>query len=268
MQKKPALQPEIDNRLRAYASTLRTGSLSDALRRAAEKWPVYATVTGAALAMASNASASIIYSGLLDTTVSLGSKQKSANRTTGGSVLLKSGSGAPIGSFQLVVAHHAGSGIRGAVIGVGGSQLNLLGSSELLARLSSGAAISGAAATGSNFFGTGFRFVDYERVFSTSRHTYGWSKTKGFGGFSFFNSVADQKDYGWIRLQYGIGKSGLINSLTAVDWAYDDSGAAIIAGDTGLSSTPEPSTMALSLLAAGAAGVGALRKRRAAAKIR
>ncbi|HEX4136193.1 MAG TPA: PEP-CTERM sorting domain-containing protein [Bryobacteraceae bacterium] len=263
---KPRLK--LDDRLNTYTTTVRTSAAASALKRTAEKWPIYATVTGAALAMASNASASIIYSGLLDSTVSLGSKQKSANRTTGRSVLLKSGSGAPIGSFQLVVAHHAGSGIKGAVIGVGGSQLNLLGSSELLARLSSGAAISGAAATGSNFFGTGFRFVDYERIFSTSRHTYGWSKTKGFGGFSFFNSVTDQKDYGWIRLQYGIGKNDLINSLTAVDWAYDDSGAAILAGDTGLSSTPEPSTTALSLLAAGAAGVEALRRRGAAAKTR
>jgi hypothetical protein len=49
--------------------------------------------------------------------------------------------------------------------------------------------------------------------------------------------------------------------VTLVDWAYDTSGAQIFAGDTG---TPEPSTFALSGLAALALGAKGLRSWRAA----
>ncbi|HEX4133616.1 MAG TPA: PEP-CTERM sorting domain-containing protein [Bryobacteraceae bacterium] len=63
-------------------------------------------------------------------------------------------------------------------------------------------------------------------------------------------------------MQYTVGSDGLVNSLTAIDWAYQTDGSAILAGDTGIPSTPEPSTAALALLAMGAAGVAALRRRR------
>jgi hypothetical protein len=49
--------------------------------------------------------------------------------------------------------------------------------------------------------------------------------------------------------------------VTLIDWAYDTSGAQIPAGDTG---TPEPSTLALSGLAALALGAKGLRRWRAA----
>jgi hypothetical protein len=65
--------------------------------------------------------------------------------------------------------------------------------------------------------------------------------------------------YGWIRV-----KIDRVNSTYLVkDWAYDDSGAAILAGNTGQGFVPEPGT--LGLLAAGSAGVLAMRRRRKAA---
>ena len=90
----------------------------------------------------------------------------------------------------------------------------------------------------------------------------------GIAGFQLANG-----DYGWIRLKLtdlGLNQpfstvlggsplgngQGYADKVTVVDWAYENSGAAIKAGDV-----PEPS--ALALLAAGAVGIGAFRRRKA-----
>jgi hypothetical protein len=72
--------------------------------------------------------------------------------------------------------------------------------------------------------------------------------------------------YGWAELSISLtggDHSGFPNGpdVTLVDWAYNLSGAEIPAGDTG---TPEPSTLALSGLAALALGAKGLRSWRAA----
>ena len=64
--------------------------------------------------------------------------------------------------------------------------------------------------------------------------------------------------FGWIRIN---GGPTLSFPATIVDWAYDDSGAGIL---TGAGIVPEPSSLALGCLAAGAAGLVAWRKRKAA----
>jgi hypothetical protein len=65
--------------------------------------------------------------------------------------------------------------------------------------------------------------------------------------------------YGWIRVDIDRAAAKFV----VKDWAYDDSGAAILAGDTGNGFVPEPGT--LGLLAAGSAGLVAMRRRRKAA---
>ena len=57
--------------------------------------------------------------------------------------------------------------------------------------------------------------------------------------------------YGWIEAE--VSEDG--STLSLISWAYDDSGASIIAG-----AVPEPTAMAL--LAMGAVGVGAYRRRK------
>lgn len=74
-----------------------------------------------------------------------------------------------------------------------------------------------------------------------------------------------QQDYGWVWLEFTQGTNGLANAITAEDWAYENSGSPIHAGDTGLSAAPEPSTAAMALLSGGAAGIVALRRRRISA---
>jgi len=74
-------------------------------------------------------------------------------------------------------------------------------------------------------------------------------------GFKFL--VGAQTDYGWVRIT-GTGP----NAKTVIDFAYENTGAAIAAGATG-QAVPEPSSISLGLLALGCVGVAALRSRRA-----
>jgi hypothetical protein len=83
--------------------------------------------------------------------------------------------------------------------------------------------------------------------------------------FSFDNSGTT--NYGWIELKATtIGVSGGISAYSATlgDWAYDDSGVKILAGQT--AAVPEPATATLAMggaLVAGAAGLRRWRKQRA-----
>jgi MYXO-CTERM domain-containing protein len=88
---------------------------------------------------------------------------------------------------------------------------------------------------------------------------FGPGNSNGFLGFE--NAAGD---LGWMQVQVSFDSGGFPTQLEVISWAYNDvAGAAIDAGQTSESSaTPEPSTAALGLLALGAAGILALRKRR------
>ena len=87
--------------------------------------------------------------------------------------------------------------------------------------------------------------------------TPGFTGTTAFMGVEFFSEAANEELFGWIRIN---GGPTLGFPATIVDWAYEDSGAGILTGATGV---PEPSSLALGCLAAGAAGLAAWRKRKA-----
>ncbi len=54
---------DLEHRLEAYFATLRSSSLSEAVKRSAERWQLYAAVTGSAVAMMTGVSASTLASG-------------------------------------------------------------------------------------------------------------------------------------------------------------------------------------------------------------
>jgi hypothetical protein len=271
--KKRVRQPELDNRLRAYAATIRLSPSRDLLRRSAEKWPVYAAVTGAALAMSSGASASIIYSGVINNTAAASAPSSGQSRYAEASVQLKNGTGGLLSrSFFLVNARRQFLNSRAGLAAIFGGSVRFLANSFSLKQLSSGAVISAGAANscGCTAFIPGTHGVAERGIYTSGGQTYpihyGWSRTKAFAGFSFNpSSTGGKTDYGWVRLQFVVGQDGALDSITAIDWAYQDDGSAILAGDTGVSGAPEPSTAALTFLALGAAGVEALRRRRRAA---
>ena len=98
-------------------------------------------------------------------------------------------------------------------------------------------------------------------------------------GSGFLGIKLSSGNYGWVRLRFeDLGPNqhlvdffpggtlqdgqGFTDRFTIVDWAYENTGGAITAGDMGSpAAVPEPS--ALALLAAGAAGLAAFRRRKA-----
>jgi hypothetical protein len=84
------------------------------------------------------------------------------------------------------------------------------------------------------------------------------NSSNNYLGFRFVNeALGNQVQFGWVQIQFG----ATLADRTIIGYAYENTGAAIGAGVF----VPEPSTMALfSVMAAGALGVRAWRKRKAA----
>lgn len=88
-----------------------------------------------------------------------------------------------------------------------------------------------------------------------------WASTEqAFGAFRLAAGGGTYK-YGWIRLQWtDTGNDGYLDTLTAIDWAYESTpDAAIQAGDMG--AAPEPTRALLALAGAGAAFLRRRRRR-------
>jgi hypothetical protein len=94
---------------------------------------------------------------------------------------------------------------------------------------------------------------------ATSPNPLNFNSSNNIVGFRFQNeAMANQIQYGWMR----ISLSGTASSQprAIVEYAYENTGVGILAGQV-----PEPTTMALlGVMAAGALGVRAWRKRKAA----
>lgn len=107
--------------------------------------------------------------------------------------------------------------------------------------------------------------TQYHRGIGTQpiQNPHNWPvSSPGFFGFSL-KTRSGQVDYGWIRMEYTESQNDLPDSITIEDLAFTTDGSPILAGETG--EAPEPATGGLALLAAGAAGVAALRRKRATA---
>jgi hypothetical protein len=83
--------------------------------------------------------------------------------------------------------------------------------------------------------------------------------TPEFIGFRFNTATpsSPQYDYGWLEFVYTDDSHGVPDSLTFLAGAYNDEAGSAIS-----TPTPEPGAAGLMLLALGAAGVTALRRRR------
>jgi hypothetical protein len=87
------------------------------------------------------------------------------------------------------------------------------------------------------------------------------NSTSNYVGFRFQNEAAgNQTQYGWFQMSFGTSATDPARAI--IGYAYENTGLPINVGDTGV---PEPTTTALlGVMAAGAFGVRAWRKRKAA----
>jgi LPXTG-motif cell wall-anchored protein len=272
-------------RLDAYRHTV--CSRQNVSRGKLESWHTYAAVAGSALAMASNVSANTIVSSGAITNVfaSAAEGHHTAAFTLDGK------------AFSLRLSHGSMAGQQTGIAALGHPQSaaifwheafstpaagHMYGTSSGVKRLLSGAVISAHA--GSAGHGTGRNVWD-PTLFAS------WS-VAGDAGFNFAGGAGmrrvgtwqpgevgfvgveldsnGENYFGWLKLEYFQSEDGLPQSIELLAEAYNEmAGSLIMAGHisndvpTGPpSGAPEPATAALGLLAAGAAGVLAWRRRR------
>lgn len=235
------LSPKVDI-LKSYRSLTRRAQASS------RDWRTFAAATGAALAASSSASADIIHQ-TVNKTITLGQHSGLLNQT-----LVNVG---PLGTGTLLDGNNYNAGLR---VGSNfahyfiGQAIHRFGGSEVVGKpIGSGYSIT----AGKNFGALG-AFLTFEGLINYNQFH---STAVAPSNSAFFGFKASNGDLGWVRLT-DTGTAGHVpTSVTLVDYAYNNvAGGSIYAGEGIL--TPEPGSMGLSLLALGAAGVVALRRRR------
>jgi MYXO-CTERM domain-containing protein len=223
-------------------------------------WGAYAAAAGGALAMSTNASASII-SSTLDLTVSITPGPHRASFSVGG---VGVGFSVRTGGRTSVPQRYGSAALFGRGTSSGGPSSNLphlnfkgIGGPYTAKRYMTGQSILAGGAADS------FAIVLHKStnfgVLGVNKGSFGPGASNGFVGFS--NAAGD---LGWLHIHVTADGDGFATQVEVISWAYNDvAGAPIAAGQTTeAAATPEPGTAALGLLALGAAGILALRKRR------
>jgi hypothetical protein len=261
---------DLNRQLDAYAAVAKLPERNPRSRWG--KWTTYAAATGAALAGASAASADIFYSGKIDI----------SGRNVG--VPLGSATGidfqARTHMFRHLVSSTNGSGFRAPSANL--FKETLVGGGQGLHALFFGSFASGAPISGNSnqlhafvdyvgtvathgghvetrnlgFIGFPSQHISYQpgvvkRTLLLGFETY---KKEGFGPNGY--GPIPGSEVGWVRVQFDTNWPG---SFEIFDYAYNTDGP-IDAGQT--SATPEPNYLPLMLLAGGATGVLAWKRRR------
>jgi MYXO-CTERM domain-containing protein len=206
--------------------------------------------------MSTNADAAIIY-GTLGQSVSIGTVASNitAAKTFQVSVVQKEFESIYLRRFSAIGS--AASSANAKIIGVVGLA-TVGGATSGGGHAAKNFALNAPIGVSQHFSGHGGTFLEKHTSGNALRGFFGGDQT-GFVGFS--NGFGN---YAWIRLSVSdAGSPGYTNELTVIDYAYNTvAGETIDAGEGIPTSTPEPSTSALGLLASGAAGIAVWRRRR------
>jgi hypothetical protein len=236
----------------------------------------YAAAAGASLGLAGTADAAIIYSGVLNQSVMI--SPAAASTATNLSFPMDGAGNGFLANVSFALNTTAFTSFASSMVnGNAGVQANgvaaFLGANPNAAdKLAAGAVIS-AGGTFSALFGGNQR---YQTVTSSGLgpNFFGNISNPFTNGVSAFVGIklgtGATASYGWIRLiledladnpvgALGADGANYFDKVTIVDWAYDDTGAAITAGATAPALNAPDS---LALLALGAAGMGAFRRRK------
>jgi PEP-CTERM motif-containing protein len=243
---------ELDSRLSDYSAGAHLSGAASKLRGRVGNWPIYAAAAGSALAMATGASANSIVWGTYDpNTNSVEPKGIGVSSQKFGQFGL--------GPGYLLLIKASSLALDSVALSVNGGPQNKVhifeapGSSGLARNFAISSKIGQSA-------GPGASSAKIVRAHQAGSDFGDFSSGKpGFVGFSV-QTAGHGTDYGWLELEF-TEKNGLPYELTAEAFGLETDGQPILAGQA-----PEPGTLALSLLAAGAAGVSALRRRRTGLK--
>jgi hypothetical protein len=223
-------------------------------KRHLANWKAYALAGGASLAVGTNADAQIVFSSIDQSITGNGASSKLSFAVNGHAVV----------AFQ--THQRSLGGVSFGTAGIGArAGIKFYGSNGLAFNYARGAVIGrGLANLG---IGVGLRSVQKGAGGSWTTHgNFGsvvghHARAGTVAGYLGFRT--DSGDKGWIKIR--VGPSGETNAGVAITvdaYAYNSTpGGSINAGDMG--TVPEPGTMALVLMAAGAAGLTSIRRARA-----
>ncbi len=213
------------------------------------KWRTFAAVGGASLAAGTNADAGIVYSGPISESLS-----RPLGVTTFKSKLITIG------------------GFKESLFAGGGAAKGYVGFTHVTASKALGFAQNASGNAAKKYsFGNPIHVLasKINATVQTNNNgavhgSFGPGVVTGYVGFK-----APNGDLGWIKVQVSdTGSTGYPNEITVLGWAYNDvSGGSIYAGQTSSGAIPEPSSLALGLLATGSVGLAALRRARTRAKV-
>ncbi len=243
---------DLDARLRKY-SAMRAISIDvTSVRKRIGNWPIFAAAAGSALAMATSASASIITGTYI------------GGGPNGGFVVQTN---IPNIHQQLNILGYSGHLLMNASQ-AGNLAVSAVAMEIFTAPFFRSSNASASASFARNFAGgskisagAGSRKSNALEVAFTSGGKYYSPFAAGQPGYLGFalNVGNSNFDYGWIKMDFFLNPQSKL-ALEAISFGLEtNQNQSIAAGDTG---APEPGTMGLGILAAGAAGVMALRRRR------
>ncbi len=219
--------------------------LNSLLNRVDTRLAACAALAAAGAAVtATPAKADIIYSGVVNHNIPSTTAGVYLNVVTGGTT---TGSSTGLAGWDVNPWSTGGLGLfNSANPGGAGTYVTSTAGGTMTLNLALGSLISGA-----NFFGSNSSTAAGAAQFSLN-------SSNNLVGFRFLNEATGVLNYGWMRISLSTAPGAQPRSI--VEYAYENTGAGIGAGVI-----PEPSTMALlSLMAVGAVGVRAWRKRKAA----
>jgi hypothetical protein len=237
-------QADLDFELDRYFEAAET---TRAVRRGAglKDWAMYSAAAGSALVAAQGADAAVVYSGVQNITLTAAGVSGGLSQPVN-----LDGAGGPDATLGLGWDLNLGAGVATLRADLFGANPSF---SNQVFRLGSSADMPGYYAPG---FNTGvLRYVLFGGLISGTWPGGHPISTSGFAGIAFVDT-GNNPHFAWLRLRLRNDANGAPDQLTLVDWAYESTPNAPIH----VGSIPEPGSLAL--LAAGAMGVAAFRRRR------
>ena len=222
--------------------------LNTLLNRVDTRLAACAAAAGASLAVVPSSDAVIVYSGVVNLTIASTTNGLYLNVVTGVINEPGNGLGTTVPGWDVNPFSAGGLSFFNPTAPAGGVYVQRTGGGAT-ANLPFGTLISAISVFGSSGGAT------------TGAQAFLLSSNQNIVGFRFQNeAAANQTQFGWFRISLGTTLGGQPRLM--VEYAYENTGLGINAGDTGV---PEPTTFALlGVMAAGALGVRAWRGRKAA----
>lgn len=257
----------LETRMEQYAATAQAQIVR---RHTIGELAGYAAAVGAGFALASTADAAIVYSGALNHSVSIPPSVNSSDNVTS----LANIDGIKVsGHVALQSSNPNGQkySLGGTVNHIGIANIGANSGMKLLGPSINKYHVSGHRLAKSSLISSGAQFGAVNAGWANAVQTSGaggvTSASRGFflpGNAGFAGFKLPNGDLGWIQLQVD-SSGGFPDKLTLIDWAYNDiRGASILAGQTSGPTRTVPDPSSLALLAAGALGLVAFRRRKAA----